>query len=150
MSKRKLIQQMKAAHAIEVGASLAYYGHYRSLPQDSSERLNVFLIMKDEIKHRKTLYCQLAEMGECTNPVLDGAFWLIGSSISLACHLMGRDLAMWGARIMEKLGTVCYLELSRTARDLGETALEGMLVDMFAAEKRHEEYFKSVLEEGIV
>lgn len=131
------------AHAIEVGACNAYWGHYKTLK--SAERMNVFLIYKDEVKHRKQVYAMLAEFDAGPNPVLDATFWLIGTSVSLACRFMSRELAMWGAKMMEKLGAVCYIKLARIAREAEREDMSDQLLEMYVAEKRHELYFLGAL-----
>lgn len=142
----KLVKLLRQAHAIEVGAYNAYEGHYKSLPDDSDERHKIFLIRQEENIHREILKRMLAEFGAKPSRFQDAILWVIGKSISIACSFMGYRMAMWGARMMERLGAVCYHKIALEALNEGRRDLAKQLIEMQKNEQDHEKYFMSILE----
>ncbi len=134
----KLIRMLQRAHAIEIGAYHAYEGHWRSLPDGSTEQTLVKRIQQDEVEHRDELIEMLTELEARPNFFYDSLLWLIGKSISLACHVMGYKAAMWGAKIMEIGGAIVYKSLAQEARDEGYPHFGVTLDYMQKSEERHE------------
>lgn len=141
----RLAKMLQQAHAIEIGAYQAYRGHCRSLPSGSDERRRIRIIQLDELNHRKTVAAFLKELGSKPSPVLDWTFWIIGRTISVGCHVIGRRMAMWGAKIMEKLGGICYHRIAEEANKEGLDRMSSELRFMQYMEEKHEEFFRSQL-----
>lgn len=140
----KTIKLLKRAHAIETGAFEAYEGHANSV-KDPQEKYKIQEIQKDEWFHRQAIEWFLIDLKSEPNPFLDFVLYLIGRSISLSCYVMGRKAAMWGAKIMESLGSNIYKELAKVARNEGYPAMAVELDHMQKTEEEHERFFKSKL-----
>lgn len=142
----KLTRLLRQAHAIEIGAYNAYEGHWRNIkPIDRWERGRVKIIQVEELLHKEMLERMLKEVGGKPSRAQDALLWIIGKSISTACYVMGYKAAMWGAKIMEKMGGLCYKQLAKVARDEGYPAMAVDLDYMQRAEEEHEEFFKTCL-----
>lgn len=141
----KLIRMLKQAHAIEIGAYHAYEGHWKSLNKSGFERLNVWWIQQEEEGHRECVSQMLEKLNAKSSPILDSVFWVIGKTISAGCSVFGYRMAMFGAKVMETLGAVCYKKLAEEARKCGFPAMTVELERMQKAEERHEEFFKKCL-----
>lgn len=140
----KLVIMLQQAYAIEIGAFNAYEGHWRSV-SSSYERAQIQEIQKEELEHKLAVGQMLAELKAKPSIILNVILWLIGKSISLACYVMGRKAAMWGAGVMEKLGTLCYKRIAAEAKLKGHRAMAHDLEDMQEAEERHDKFFQSRL-----
>lgn len=143
----ELVKMLRRAHAIEIGAYNAYEGHWRSIkPITCEERGKIKWIQIDELLHRETIERMLKELGGKPSFFLDSILWVIGKSISIACYVMPYRAAMWGAKIMESMGSEIYenLILQAIFDDHGQYVKEFM--EMAQKEKEHEKYFKSILE----
>lgn len=141
----KLIRLLKQAHAVETGAYNAYEGHWRSL-KDESDREKVKAIQKDEWFHRQAVGFMLIDLKSEPSEFLETIFYLIGKTISLACYVMGYRAAMWGAKIMEVMGSQIYWKLAKEAYDSGHKEWHGELCKMARQEEAHEAFFKESLE----
>lgn len=135
---------LQQAYAIEIGAIEAYEGHWRSLPTPQ-ERGEIQAIQLEEMEHREAVSTMLTELGAKPNLFYNKILWLIGRTISIGCKVMGYRMAMWGAGIMEKFGTLCYKTIAKEAKKQGLMAMASDLESMQAAEDRHEKFFKSKL-----
>lgn len=135
---------LQQAYAIEIGAINAYEGHWRST-SNTFERAQIKEIQRDEIFHKEEVGRMLSELKAKPSVILNAILWLIGKSISLACYIMGRKAAMWGAGIMEKMGTLCYKRIALEARTKGHRSMASDLEEMQEAEERHEKFFQSRL-----
>lgn len=135
----KLIRLLKQAHAIEIGAYEAYEGHIKTL-FPSRVSYGIMIIQSQEADHRYALKCMLESLEAKPSWFMDTILWCIGRSISLACYVMGYRAAMWGAKIMEIMGSKVYYEL---AREAAEQCFYGMSDDLFdmALQEEHEEFF---------
>lgn len=135
---------LKRAYAIEIGAYNAYVGHARSFPRGSAEREKIREIQWQELEHKDSLGKMLTELGEKPNPALNFLFLLIGKSVSFACEYMPEELAAWGAKMMEKMGSATYWELAREATNSGHQQFHAKLCAMARQEQAHEEFFKTM------
>lgn len=140
-----LAKLLRQAHAIEVGAYNAYEGHWRSLPLDSDERGKIKFIQVDELIHKENVEAMLKELGAKPSWAQDAFLWIIGKSISTACSVMSYRMAIWGARMMERLGAVCYNRIAIEALREGRRDMAVKLMDMQRAEQDHEKYLISIL-----
>lgn len=141
----KLARMLQQAHAIEIGAYHAYEGHCKSLPIDSDVRRRIRIIQNEEFHHRSVVYAMLRIIDSKPDPILDTLFLAIGKTISIACRVMSRKMAMFGAKIMERLGDVCYARIAAEARRSNLIGLALQLERMQKTEKEHETFFKEQL-----
>ncbi len=142
----RLIRLLKQAHAIEIGAYQAYEGHWRNIkPIDRFERGKVKWIQVDELLHKETLEKMLKELDSKPSLILDAILWCIGKSISIGCYVMGYRMAMWGAKIMEVMGSNCYWTLAREAYNSGYPHMHTELCKMARQEEEHEQFFEKCL-----
>lgn len=142
----KLIFLLKYAHAVEIGAYNAYEGHWRSLPNGSIAQDTIKAIQIDEKNHQQALEGFLQAFNSKPSPILDGILWCIGKSISMACHFMGYNAAMLGAKIMEKLGSAIYFNLAREAASF-DSVLSNTLYTMGTVEEDHERFISILRKE---
>jgi rubrerythrin len=132
------------AHGVEIGASMAYRGHAENV-KDRFENTMIRLILSDEAWHRIDLKYMLDELGAKPNKVFDALFWCIGKTISGGCYVMGYRMAMWGAKIMEVMGSQIYWKLAIEATNSGHQQFHRKLCNMARQEEKHEEFFKTCL-----
>jgi rubrerythrin len=145
--ENKLTRLLKQAHAIEIGAYNAYEGHWRSLAKNKlSEARRIVEIQGDERAHMLAVERFLRTVNAKPSKIQDAILWIIGKSISIACYIMGYRAAMWGAKVMEVMGSNIYEKLAKVARDEGYPAMGVELDYMQRSEIEHEEFFKSCLE----
>lgn len=123
---------LQFCYAVEIGAHLAYVGHYRRSGDPEIRR-----IANDELRHMVFLKKILALYGKKPLPVFNAAFFLIGNVIQRFCYVSPLFLLDSVARIMEKFALFSY----NTASDLFPQHNVGF-DDMYAQEAEHEEYFK--------
>jgi len=141
---KKLIRMLQQAHAMEVGAMEAYTGHIASLPHGRI-KTELRIIRLEELTHKLYVEAILQSLEAKPSPFLDRVFWLIGRTISVSCRVMPYRVAMWGAGLIEKLGSISYYRISRECNGLDKTVTYGLLLDMAIQEEEHEEFFKEVL-----
>ena len=141
---KKLIRLLQQAHAIEIGAYHAYEGHWRS-SKNTKESNQIQSIQIDELVHRHKVRFMLEQLNAQRNPILDALFWVIGKTISASCYVIGYKAAMWGAGLMERLGSVCYYRIAREVKGLTNMRMYVTLLDMAIQEEEHEEFFKGCL-----
>ena len=141
MKSTKLIYMLQQAHAIEIGAYEAYYGHANA-SKDPEAKRRIKEIQQDELDHKLNVGFMLHELGGKNNEVMDSLLYFIGRSISLICYIMVKRAANWGAKIMEVMGADEYRKLAFEARAQGYYKMALTLDDMQKAEKDHEEFFK--------
>ena len=137
---------LKSAHAIEIGAINAYSGHFRSLPFGSEERRMIKRMRTEEKVHKLALEKMMNQYQESSNRFLDFILFLIGQSIAAGCFFMGYRAAMWGAKIMEIMGSDIYRKLSTEATKCGVIQMAKDLWTMNEQEQAHEIYLKSCLD----
>lgn len=142
---KELIRLLKIAHAVETGAIEAYDGHWRSLPKDSEQRLDVYVIMHDEIEHQAFCAKILDYTNNKPNKYLDLFVKMIGKMIGKMCHYSPRKASALGAAIMEVIGSNIYQRLAEVALDLEMNNLASQFLIMAKTETDHEIYFKNGL-----
>lgn len=139
----RLIRLLKQAHAIEIGAYHAYEGHWRSLAETKpDEAKQIVWIQSEEQDHKLAVERLLRSLNAKPSKILDGILWIIGKTISGACHVMGYRAAMFGAKIMEKLGSNTYWVLAREAYNSGHPEMHSELCSMARNEEEHEKFFE--------
>lgn len=143
---KNLIRLLQQAYAIEIGAYHAYEGHWGSLPKDNLlDKVIIQKIQKDEWFHKQAVGFMLIELNAEPNRWLNALFWIIGKTISVSCYVIGYKAAMWGAGLMERLGSVCYYRIAREVKGLTNMRMYTALLDMAIQEEEHEEFFRECL-----
>ena len=124
---------LKFNHGVEIGAYLAYVGHYRRT-MDS----RVQAIANEELEHRSELVEFLKYYGEVPNPVIDFCFTVVGTVIQKLCHFSPKFALNFVARSMELFAVFNYDRLAKIYPEF-----EYSFKHMSNTEKRHAVFFKS-------
>jgi demethoxyubiquinone hydroxylase (CLK1/Coq7/Cat5 family) len=122
---------VKFNHGVEIGAYMAYRGHYRRTKDNK-----VHMISHDELEHRATLKRLLAFYGCKPSWIINGFFWIVGSLIYVACQVSPRFMLDFIARVMEVFAVFSYTKLA--IRYPGNSV---SFLKMAETEKDHQEYF---------
>jgi rubrerythrin len=123
---------LKFNHGVEIGARLAYLGHYDRVGHEKIKS-----IAYDELRHKLQLEDVLKHFGEEANPIIDAIFWTIGHTIKWLCRYCPRWSLDLVARSMEMFAIFNYTKLADLYPEWKVTFLH-----MANAEKDHEEYFR--------
>ena len=124
---------LKFNHGVEIGAALAYNGHYAR-----TNDMRVKLIEFDEIEHKVNLEVMLSHYNEVPNPFIDLSFTIIGNTIRYLCRFSPRFLLNFIASSMEAFAIFNYKYLIKTYPEF-----EFKLYVMAITEMEHEKYFKA-------
>jgi rubrerythrin len=142
--RQQLIEILQNAYSGELAAALAYRGHWKSLANEG-ERDSIQKIEQDEWRHRERVGEMLECLGVTPRRAREAKSWLIGRSIGLACHMLGRFLPMYFAGRLESGNVVEYKEAASHASALELTEFQVDLLVMAAVEREHEAFFLSVV-----
>ena len=123
---------LKFNHGVEIGARLAYLGHYK-VTGDTK----ILAIANEELEHRKTVKRILETLGHKPFWGFDMFFTLVGNTIQYLCYISPKFALNWVASIMEVFAVFNYTKLARIYPRFDIT-----FKDMAEAEKLHEDYFK--------
>lgn len=123
---------LKFNYGVEIGAYLAYAGHY-----DATHDLNILHIMDDELTHRAELYRILRDHGEEPSNIINGFFTIVGKVIRRCCHYSPNFMLNFVASSMEIFAVVSYRKLSQLY-----PKYEMVLLSMAETEETHRQYFK--------
>lgn len=140
---KKLIRQLRFAHAAEIAAYHAYEGHWRSVTNEAEQK-HIQSIALDEKKHIHDLEKMLDSFGYCPDAFLDKCGKVVGELIGLACFYSGWRLPMLVAGVMEKIGTSSYKDIAIEAAEQGRYAMASKLMQMAKVEQEHDEYFEKL------
>ncbi len=135
-----LIRLLRAAHAGERAAALAYAGHWRSV-RDVSERADIKRIGDEEVAHRARVGEMIAELGGRPSAVHELIFATIGRTLCALCFVSGWLAPMYGAGWIERRNIEEYVEAARLAVAAGRDDLASELLEMARVEWDHERYF---------
>lgn len=123
---------LKFNHGVEIGAKLAYLGHYHRTKDQ-----NIKDIAYEELRHEIALEGMLKHYGQEPNPIIDAIFWTIGNTIYWLC----KYCPIWSlnliARCMEKFAIFNYKKMTKLY-----PAYANELEWMAITEMKHERYFK--------
>lgn len=144
---KKLIRQLRFAHAAEIAAYHAYEGHWRSV-SNQAEQDYIKTVALDELAHIFTLDKMLECLGSSPSPTMDKLGKVVGEVIGFMCYYTGWRLPMYVAFIMEKIGTASYENIAIEAAEEGRLALAAKLLEMGKVEAKHEEWFRTVRKHG--
>lgn len=130
-----LALSMQYAFAVEIGAYAAYKGHAAILT--GYKRAAILSIRREELKHAAQLRRTMRSMDIRPNKTMNILLWLIGTSISLGCRIFGTFIANKGAKTIEHINWISYLDMSYKAVELGRDDLGDMFGDMADTELKH-------------
>ena len=145
---KSFISGLQAAYSGEKAAALAYQGHARSV-SDLEERKEIARIEEDEWRHRREIKAMLDAFGAKPKRWREVVFTMIGSAISMFCHIGGWFAPMYGAGRIEARNIVEYEVLARRAHALGRTDLVECFLKMAEVEWDHEAYFRRHCEQKL-
>lgn len=140
----QLIKMLQKAHAGEIAAYHAYQGHWKALPL-GEQRTKIQEIQKDELEHREIIVKILKHLGAKPSRFRDMVFMVIGKLASFLCKWSGWTLPMKGALLIEKIGTIGYLDIMEMAIIHGFPDIAVISLGMATKEEEHQEYFREVL-----
>jgi demethoxyubiquinone hydroxylase (CLK1/Coq7/Cat5 family) len=141
---RELVRILQGAYSGELAAGLAYRGHWKSV-KSTDERVAIQKIEREEAVHRQRVGEILASLGSAPRKLREMKMWMIGRTIGLSCHAIGRFLPMYFAGRLESGNVVEYEDAASHARALGLLEFEADLLMMARVEKEHEMFFLSVV-----
>ncbi len=125
---------LKFNHGVEIGAYLAYEGHY-----NRTQDPNLLDILRDEDNHKLTLEVILLAHQQQPSWIIDSAFKTIGNTIKLLCKICPIWSLNFIAQLMERFAIFSYLGLARRY-----PKYDVVFTHMAVAEYRHRIYFASL------
>lgn len=143
-ARQHLIRILQNAHAGEVAAAYAYRGHWRSL-KESPEKDRIREIEAEEWDHRQCVARWLEELGSMPRGVREKAFWTIGRTLGVTCHISGWFMPMYFAGRLESQNSVEYLDAAVFAKELEMHDCVRDLLEMARVEVEHEEFFREMV-----
>ena len=123
---------IKFNHGVEIGAMLAYVGHFFRTFDD-----RVWEIAMEEVEHRANLKNVLSDLGEKPSPIIDGSFRLIGNLIRFLCKISPIWSLDFIARMMELFAVFNYSRLAKAYPQY-----QSLFERMASAEQVHGDYFR--------
>lgn len=141
--RRELIRILQGAYSGELAAGLAYRGHWKSV-SSANERTAIQRIEREEAVHRQRVGEMLASLGSAPRKLREVGMWMIGRTIGLSCHGLGRFLPMYFAGRLESGNVVEYEDAAALAAALSLSEFEAELLVMARVEKEHELFFLSM------
>ncbi len=145
-AEQQLIRILRAAHAGERAASLAYYGHAHSV-KNLEERDTITRIGREETDHRATVGEMLASLGSQPSAVREWIFACIGHTLSTLCYMSGWFFPMYGAGWIERRNIQEYVDAAQLANATGHYEFAQTLMSMAQVEWDHEQYFRSKVQQ---
>lgn len=98
LAHQQLIVLLQNAHAGELAAACAYWGHSHSLfVRNKKEKSELLKIYQDELHHRKELKKMLAQLGAQPRAARELLMATIGSVIGFLCLCGGWFIPMYDA-----------------------------------------------------
>jgi rubrerythrin len=138
--RERLIHILQCAYSGELGAALAYRGHWKSV-KDPSEKKHIRQIEHEEWVHRRRVGEMLVSLRSAPVKSKEIRLWITGRMIGLACHLIGWFMPMYFAGRIESRNVEEYLAAARHARALSLAEFESDLLRMAEVERQHEKFF---------
>jgi demethoxyubiquinone hydroxylase (CLK1/Coq7/Cat5 family) len=143
--EKQLIRILRAAHAGEHAAALAYYGHARSVKKPE-EKQAIQRIGEEEIAHRRRVGEMLASLHAKPAGWREVIFAGIGHTLSMLCAFTGWFCPMYGAGWIERRNIQEYIDAAQNALAAGHVSFAQELARMAQVEWDHEQYFRSCVE----
>lgn len=125
---------LKFNHGVEIGANLAYLGHYRRTLDPKVKE-----IAEDEVEHKLRLEFVMDQYGVKPSKLIDGSFLVIGTCIYWSCQISPKFALNFVARTMELFAIYNY---SKLAYKYSRHGYGYLFREMADKEREHEEYFK--------
>lgn len=122
---------LKFNHGVEIGAKLAYYGHFRRTGE-----AGIYKIIQEERIHQQHLYDILKSFNEKPSDAIDTTFVIIGNIISYLCKFCPLFMLDFVARTMEKFAVFNYKSLAKKY-----PKYQSVFEEMVSCEQRHDHYF---------
>lgn len=141
-SRHELIALLQLAYSAELAAAYAYRGHWHSV-RSRAERERIEQIENEEWHHRRLVGDLLRRLGAAPSRQRELRARIIGRSLGLLCHVMGRLMPMYGAGRLESRNIGEYETAARHARDAGCDEFVDCLLTMAEVEWEHEYYFRA-------
>jgi demethoxyubiquinone hydroxylase (CLK1/Coq7/Cat5 family) len=145
-SRENLIRILQNAHAGELAAAYAYRGHWKSL-RESSEKTEIKKIEEEEWQHRRCIEKWLAHFEAKPRALREATFWTVGRTLGVGCYVSGWFMPMYFAGRLESQNVQEYVEAAKYARELGLEDCVTELIEMSDTEQRHEDFFKTVVQD---
>ncbi len=142
---KDLVALLQLAHSGELGASLAYNGHWRSV-RDPIEQREIQRIEQEELGHRAEVRQMLDELGAQPERARELKMRLIGRTIALLCRIGGWFIPMYGAGRLESGNVGEYERAARLATRADHHHFVESLLVMAEVEWDHERYFRRKVE----
>jgi hypothetical protein len=144
-SNQKLVALLQLAYSAEMGAALAYRGHWGSVA-NTTERTEIRKIEAEEWLHRREVGALLKDL--LAHPRLDYElkYFIIGRALGFLCYLTGWFLPMYGAGRMESKNYREYELAAEYALGSGHLDYIDCLLSMAEVEWEHEFYFRGKVE----
>jgi demethoxyubiquinone hydroxylase (CLK1/Coq7/Cat5 family) len=139
-----LIRILQNAYSGEIAAAFAYRGHWKSLDQ-SAEKDRIKEIEAEEWHHRERVGRWLETLDAKPRRLREMAFWSIGRTLGLSCHLSGWFMPMYFAGRLESGNVVEYEGAASYARELKMNECVDDLLDMARVEAEHEIFFREMV-----
>lgn len=141
----ELVNLLQLAYSAEMGAALAYRGHWCSLAK-STERAEVRHIEAEEWLHRREVGTLLRDLAVHPRFAYEIRFFLIGQVLRRLCYLAGWFVPMYGAGRLESRNYREYAQAAEYALDCGHGDYVNCLLSMAETEWDHECYFRGKVE----
>ena len=125
---------LKLSYAIEIGAYLAYTGHYKVTNDKEIRR-----IAREELRHMVMIKRILASYNTTPNKLFNLKFLAVGNTIKYSCYILPKWFLNWGAGLLEILNVVNYNHMAKMFPEF-----EKEFKEMQRNEEEHEQYFKSI------
>ena len=125
---------LKFTYGVEIGAHLAYLGHY-----GRTKDLNISNIAKEEKQHQEIIKIILREHGTTTNFFINSVFWIVGTIIRYLCYVSPVFLLNRVATALEIFAVYSYKDLS-----VKFPKNKALLLEMGKTEEEHIKYFRSL------
>lgn len=133
--KRELyVFPLQLNHGIEIGAALAYKGHY-----ERTKDIMIKHIMIDELYHQIELLIILKHYKSRPCKIINSIFFIIGHIIKYLCKFNNERLMNKIAQFLEVFAVWSYSKLSHRYK-----SARVVLERMGRKELKHENYFKGL------
>lgn len=122
---------LKFCYSIEIGAYLAYRGHFLVTKDSEVKR-----IAREELTHMVLISRVLHSYQTTPNAFFNFLFYVLGHSILALCYLTPHSALDFVASILEKMNVVSYNYMAKAFPEFRE-----VFEEMQKNELEHEEYF---------
>lgn len=122
---------LKFTYGVEVGAHLAYLGHYTR-----TKDLKVLSIAYDEDLHKKQIAIILRNHKTKPSLLINSVFFIIGNIVRYLCYISPKFLLNKVATTLELFAVFSYKELAKRFPDYKK-----VLEEMEETEQAHANYF---------